>query len=161
MNYDFSYITLEGCLEDQVQVVITLQSIRDDTDGAETYCGVIALAQLRGNAGRNGVSVWNGLLRRWWANCLWRSCWAGFGLDASAPGRPDQLMKSVFHRLQVTGSIGTADFDHGRWSAWSNLIGGKAQRPGGHINLEFGYRYEPSADQTRIALATPALPGYF
>ena len=30
-------------MEEQVQVVITLQSIRNDTDGAETYCGVIAL----------------------------------------------------------------------------------------------------------------------
>lgn len=157
---DFSYITLEGCLEEQVQVVITLQSIRNDTDGAETYCGVIALPNSAETLAETVLRLERAFtpeVGEMPLAVMLGGVWPG----RLSAGEADQLMKSVFHRLQVTDSIGTADFDHGRWSAWSNLIGGKAQRPGCHINLEFAYRYEPSADQTRIALATPALPGYF
>lgn len=157
---DFSYVTLEGELGEQVQVVITLQSICGEANLAETFCGVIAMLDSKENLAET-------LLR------LERSFEPVVGefplalmLGGVQPGKLSEgeayhLMKSVFERLQVAESSGVADWEYGSWSAWSNLLDGKVVRQGRAINLEFTYRYEEADDQTRIALASPTLPGYF
>lgn len=157
---DFSYITVEGSLEDQVSVVITLQSIRGDAAGAETYCGVIALptsAETLAETVLRLERAFTPVVGEMPLAIMLGGVWPG----RLSTGEAYQLMKSVFHRLQVADSIGSADFDYGRWSAWSNLIGGHDRQSRSNINLEFAYRYEATEDQTRIALASPALPGYF
>lgn len=157
---DFSYITLEGSLEEQVTVVITLQSIRGDAGGAETYCGVIALpssGEMLAETVRRLERAFATEVGEMPLAVMLSGVWPG----RLGTGEAYQLMKSVFHRLQVTESSGAAEFEYGRWAGWSSLIGGKTQRPGRATNLEFAYRYEATADQTRIALASPVLPGYF
>lgn len=155
---DFSYLTLEGSLEGQVQVVITLQSIRGNT-GAETYCGVIALPPSEALA----ETVFR--LERAFAPVVGEMPFAvmltGVWPGRLSAGEAYQLVNNVFHRLQAVDRNGTAENDYGRWTAWSNLLGGKEKRAGRKSNLEFAYRYEVTEDQTRIALASPALPGYF
>lgn len=157
---DFSYLTMEGMLDDQVRVVLTLQSIRGEADLAESFCGVIALPKskevltetmlrlkraLEPVAGEFPLAVMLG----------------GVKPGKLTEGEAYQLMKKAFHRLQVTGGNGGFELTAGRWSAWSNLLEGKVIREGRSINLEFGYRYMEAEDATRIMLASPTLPGYF
>ncbi len=157
---DFSYLTLEGNLEDQATVVITLQSIRDDANLAESFCGVIVLPETK-------EMLTETILR------LKRALEPVVGefplaimLGGVMPGKLTegeayQLMKKAFQRLQATGGNGGVDLTYGRWSAWSNLLEGKVVREGRKINLEFGYRYVETENLTRIILASPVLPGYF
>jgi hypothetical protein len=157
---DFSYLTLEGSLEEQAQVVITLQSIRDEIDQAETFCGVIVLPDRKEVLAETMLR-----LKRAFEPVTGEFPLAVM-LGGVKPGKLTEgeayhLMKSAFKRLQVTGSNGGADSFYGRWSAWSNLLEGKVVREGRNINLEFGYRYEETENLTRILLASPALPGYF
>ncbi|NLM37137.1 MAG: hypothetical protein GX202_03305 [Firmicutes bacterium] len=157
---DFSYITMEGSLEEQVTVVITLQSIRGDAGGAETYCGVIALptsAEMLAETVRRLERAFAPEVGEMPLAVMLGGVWPG----RLSAGEAHQLMRSVFRRLQATESSGVAEDEYGRWSGWSSLIGGKAQRPGRATNLEFAYRYEATVDQTRIALGSPVLPGYF
>ncbi|HEY8391340.1 MAG TPA: YwmB family TATA-box binding protein [Capillibacterium sp.] len=157
---DFSYLTLEGTLDDQVRVVLTFQSIRGEANLAESFCGVIALPGTK-------EMLTETMLR------LKRALEPALGefplavmLGGVKPGRLTegeayQLMKGAFHQLQVTGGNGGFELNSGRWSAWSNLLDGKVIREGRQINLEFGYRYLETEGVTRIILASPTLPGYF
>jgi hypothetical protein len=157
---DFSYVTLEGQLGEEVQVVITLQSIRGDANQAETYCGVIAMLASPENLAETMLR-----LKRSFEPLVGEFPLA-LMLGGVQPGRLSEgeayhLMKRVFQRLQVAESSGIVDWEYGSWSAWSNLLDGKVMRQGRAINLEFAYRYEEADDQTRIVLASPTLPGYF
>lgn len=157
---DFSYLTLEGSLAGQVPVVITLQSIRGDAGGAETYCGVIALpksAEMLAETVSRLERAFTPVVGEMPLAVMLGGFWPG----RLSAGEAYQMMRRVFQRLHVTGSIGNADYENGRWSGWSNLLAGKTRPPEGQINLEFAYRYDAATGETRIALASPALPGFF
>ncbi|NLY90905.1 MAG: hypothetical protein GX081_04775 [Firmicutes bacterium] len=157
---DFSYLTLEGKLDDQVPVVLTLQSIRDDANLAESFCGVIALPKTKEMLTETMLRLKRALDPVVGEFPL-AVMLGGVKPGQLTEGEAYQLMKRAFQRLQVTGGNGGVDLTSGRWSAWSNLLEGKVVREGRHINLEFGYRYVETENLTRIILASPTLPGYF
>ncbi len=156
---DFSYVNLEGELPDHSRVYITLQSIRGESNSAETFCGVIILLNPEADLSDNLVRLKRALeplVGEIPLSITLGSEWKG----RISEGEAYSLMKTVFSRLQVSEVIAETGEDYGKWAALSNLLEETVTKEGTKLNLEFAYRYHEEENLTYINLATPFLPAY-
>ena len=156
---DFSYVNIEGEFSDSSRVIITLQSIRGESNSAETFCGVIILLNPEADLSDNLVRLKRALeplVGEIPLSITLGSEWKG----RISEGEAYNLMKAVFGRLQVNEVIGETGGDYGKWSALTSFLEESVTKEGTKLNLEFAYRYHEEEGITYIKLATPFLSGY-
>lgn len=156
---DFSYVNVEGELPDHSRVYITLQSIRGESNTAETFCGVIILLNPEADLSDNLVRL-KRVLEPVVGEIPLSITLGGKWKGRISEGEAYNLMKTVFSRLQVSEVIAETGEDYGKWAALTNLLEETVTKEGTKLNLEFAYRYQEEEDITHINLATPFLPGY-